>query len=292
MNKNDFDTGISSEVFTIKSNFKLIDIFNLILKKKANAVLDLFGTLEDENIINKESSILIIGTYFTGIAMAKYLSMDNFKNITIVDIYPHLEGFIDSPLGNPIIDYTKKDFAESNEDIFLKKFKTNIKFSQDLDLIKNSDVVIDTTGLGGINESQSKSINSKVFLIEDPIAEDNDSLLRNKNNIYTRANLVNSKYKFVLKTKGLNTKTSGTMTFSIDILRQSMNKILSKEGVLYCSSEMTFYEEIIFKEKDINKFLRLIDSPVIKVSTISIFNCDDIIEDFIDRIYSEILEWC
>ena len=292
MNENDFDTGISSEVFTVKSNFKLIDIFNLILKKKANAVLGLFGTLEDREIINKESSILIIGTYFTGIAIAKYLSMDNFKDITIVDIYPHLEGFIDSPLGNPIINNDKKGFDELNEDCDLCKLKSNIKFSKDLDLIKHSDVVIDTTGLGGINESQSESINSKVFLIEDPIAEDNDSLLRNKNNIHTRAGLVNAEYKFILKTMGLNTKTSGTMTFSIDILRQSMNEILSKEGVLYCSSEMTFYEEIIFKEKDINKFLRLINSPVIKVSTISIFSCDDIIGDFIDRIYSEILEWC
>lgn len=292
MNKNDFDTGISSEVFTIKSNFKLIDIFNLILKKKANAVLGLFRTLEEDNIIDKESSILIIGTYFTGIAIAKYLSMNNFQNITIVDIYPHLEGFIDSPLGNPLMDYNKKDSDGLNEAPDLKNLKDNIKFSSDLGLIKNSDVIIDTTGLGGINESQSKSINSKVFLIEDPIAEDNDSLLKDKNNIYTRASLVNSDYKFVLKTKGLNTKTSGTMTFSIDILRQSMNKILSKDGVLYCSSEMTFYEEIIFKKKDINKFLSLIDSPVIKVSTISIFNCDDIIEDFIDKIYSEILGWC
>jgi hypothetical protein len=52
---------------------------------------------------------------------------------------------------------------------------------------------------------------------------------------------------------------------------------------------MTFYEEIIFKEKDLEKFFKLIESPVIKVSTIRPFDCDDIINDFIDRIYSEIL---
>ena len=283
MDNKDYDTGISSEVFTVKSSIRLIDIFNLILEKKANAVLALFNKLDNGEIINKESSIIIIGTYFTGIAIAKYLSFNNFKDITIVDIYPHLERLIDSKLGNPLI---SKEMTK--EDGLIENFK-NIKFSSDLDLIKNADAVIDTTGLGGINESQSEAIFTKLFLIEDPIAEENDALLKDKNNIYNRANMVNSYNRYVLKTKGLNTKTSGTMTLAIDVLRQSMNRILAKEGVLYCASEMTFYEEIIFKEKDLDKFFRLIESPVIKVSTIKPFDCDDIINEFIDEIFSEIL---
>ena len=283
MSNNDYDTGISSEVFTVKSKIKLIDIFNLILVKKANAVLNLFNDLVEKETISKESSVVIIGTYFTGIAIAKYLSYNDYADVTIVDIYPHLEGFIDSKLGNPVIgDSDEKDIAN------FQTFK-NIKFSSDLNLMNNADVVIDTTGLGGINESQAGFIYTKVFVIEDPIAEENDALLKDKNNIYKRANLVNSYQKYVLKTKGLNTKTSGTMTFAIDVLRQSMNRILEKEGVLYCSSEMTFYEEIIFKEKDLDKFFKLIESPVIKVSTIQPFDCDGIINEFIDEIFSEIL---
>ena len=282
MSAQDYDTGISSEVFTVKSNIRLIDIFNLILEKKANAVLDLFDNLKDDGKIDAESSIVIIGTYFTGIAIAKYLSFNDFKDISIVDIYPHLEGLINSKLGNPIIG------EGGNKGSFIEKFN-KIKFSSDLNLIKDADVVIDTTGLGGINESQSEAIFTKVFLIEDPIAEENDALLKDRNNIYSRANLANSYNRYVLKTKGLNTKTSGTMTLAIDVLRQSMNRILAKDGVLYCASEMTFYEEIIFKEKDLEKFFRLIESPVIKVSTILPFDCDDIINDFIDEIHSEIL---
>ncbi|MBO7443848.1 MAG: DUF1188 family protein [Methanobrevibacter sp.] len=283
MSNNDYDTGISSEVFTVKSKIKLIDIFNLILVKKANAVLNLFNDLVEKETISKESSVVIIGTYFTGIAIAKYLSYNDYADVTIVDIYPHLEGFIDSKLGNPVIgDSDEKDISN------FQTFK-NIKFSSDLNLMNNADAVIDTTGLGGINESQAGFIYTKVFVIEDPIAEENDALLKDKNNIYKRANLVNSYQKYVLKTKGLNTKTSGTMTFAIDVLRQSMNRILEKEGVLYCSSEMTFYEEIIFKEKDLDKFFKLIESPVIKVSTIQPFDCDGIINEFIDEIFSEIL---
>lgn len=283
MNDKDYDTGISSEVFTVKSNIRLIDIFNFILEKKANAVLNLFNDLIEDETIGKDSSIVIVGTYFTGIAIAKYLSYNDYKDITIVDIYPHLEGFIDSKLGNPLIGGDGKGEFVSSE-----KFK-DIKFSSDLDLIKHRDIVIDTTGIGGINERQSESIYTRVFLIEDPIAEENDALLNDKNNVYKRANLVNSYDKYVLKTKGLNTKTSGTMTFAIDVLRQSMNRILSIEGVLYCTCEMKFYEEIIFKEKDLDKFFKLIESPVIKVSTVLPFDCDDIIREFIDEIHSEIL---
>ena len=276
MNNRDYDTGISSEVFTVKSKIRLIDIFNSILDKKAHAVLDLLKDLSKEDLIDCESSVVIIGTYFTGVAIAKHLSYHDYEDISIVDIYPHLEGFINSKLGNPLIDDGNKGL-------------NNIKFSSDLNLIRNADIVIDITGLGGINESQSESIHAKVFLIEDPIAEENDALLKDKNNIYDRADLVCANYKYVLKTKGLNTKTSGTMTLTIDVLRQSMNEILSKDGVLYCSSEMTFYEEIIFKEKDLDKFFNLIENPVIKVSTILPFDCDEIIEGLIAEIHSEIL---
>ena len=37
----DVDTGITSEVFTIKSETKLIDIFNNIINKKSEACLNL-----------------------------------------------------------------------------------------------------------------------------------------------------------------------------------------------------------------------------------------------------------
>ncbi|MBQ6813370.1 MAG: DUF1188 family protein [Methanobrevibacter sp.] len=274
MKNQDYDTGISSEVFTVKSKTRLIDIFDSILIKKSSPVLDLFEKLFKEKIIDKENQIVIAGTYLTGLSIAKALSNEGFTDITIVDIYPHLEGLLSSDIAGWI------DFKQNNH---------NIKFSNDLDLIYNSDILIDTTGLGGINEEQSSNIHSKVFLIEDPIAEDNDVLLKNKNNIYKRLDLVDAENKYVLKTLGLNTKTSGTMTFTIDVLRQSMNEILSMEGVLYCSSEMTFFEEIIFKEKDLKRFYDLIKNPAIKVSTIRIFDCDDIIIDKLDKLSSEIL---
>ena len=56
MSNNDYDTGISSEVFTVKSNVRLIDIFNLILEKKANAALSLFNSLNDDGTIERNVS--------------------------------------------------------------------------------------------------------------------------------------------------------------------------------------------------------------------------------------------
>ena len=57
------DTGITSEVFTIKSETKLIDIFNDIISKKSTVVFDYIESLN----LDKSTKIVVIGTYFTGI---------------------------------------------------------------------------------------------------------------------------------------------------------------------------------------------------------------------------------
>ena len=124
------DTGISSEVFTIKSETKLIDIFNAIIEKKSEAVFDYIESLN----IDANSKIVVIGTYFTGVGIVKKLSQ-KYENILLVDIYPHLEGLLHTDLGGDL--------------------KNEVEFSSELDLIYTGDVVIDTTGFGGINIEHS-----------------------------------------------------------------------------------------------------------------------------------------
>ena len=265
----DVNTGITSEVFTMKSKLLIIDIINQIIDMKSQAVLEWINSFNPK-IINKNEPIMIVGTYLTGIGIAKLLNKEGYSNITLLDIYPHLESFINSKLPYGLQEY-------------------DINFSNDLSLLKDAEILIDTTGFGGLSEEQSANINSKLFLIEDPVAEDNDVLLKNKNNIYDRLAIVNSEYKGVLKTKGLNTKTSGTMTFLVNILNKSILDVTNHEGVLYSTCDLTFFEEIIFKEKDINKFLSIIETNAIKVSTINLFDCDEFINKQIKKLNSSIL---
>ena len=258
------DTGITSEVLTIKSETKLIDIFNRIIDKKSKAVFDYIEGLNfDEN-----KKIIVIGTYFTGVGIVKRLS-EKYKNILLIDIYPHLEELLHTDLGGKPI--------------------TNADFSSDLDLIYSGDVVIDTTGFGGITIEQSSKFDVDTFIIEDPVAEDNDELLAEKNNIHERLDAVNAKNKAIIKTKGIDTKTSGTMTLTIGVLTTLMNKFLEKEGVLYCACEIGFFEEVIFKQKDISKFIELTNANVIKVSTINPFDLDELIGEEINKITSEMI---
>jgi hypothetical protein len=260
----DIDTGITSEVLTIKSETKLIDIFNEIISKKSEAV---FNYIESLNF-SGDTKIIIIGTYFTGVGIVKKLS-EKYENILLVDIYPHLEGLLYTNVGG--------------------KLKNNVKFSSNLDLIYSGDIVIDTTGFGGITVDQSSKFDVEAFIIEDPIAEDNDILLNEKNNIDERLNAVKSPNKAIIKTKGINTKTSGTMTLAIGLLTRVLNICLEKEGTLYSACEMGFFEEVIFKEKNIDKFIKIIDAKAIKVSTISPFNCDDIIREELNKITSKMI---
>lgn len=260
----DVDTGITSEVFTIKSETRLIDIFNNIINKKSEACLNYIDNLN----LDKNTKIVVVGTYFTGMGIVKKLS-EKYNNILLIDIYPHLKELLDTNIG--------------------ENYKNSINFSTDLELIKTGDVVIDTTGFGGLNVEQSSEINAEVFLIEDPVAEDNDSLLKDKNNIHERINAVNASNKAILKTKGINTKTSGTMTLTIGVLTNALQKSQKREGVLYSACEMGFFEEVIFKEKNIPKFVELVSKNAMKISTINPFSCDDLIKTQLDKIESKMI---
>lgn len=260
----DVDTGITSEVFTIKSETRLIDIFNNIINKKSEACLNYIDNLN----LDKNTKIVVVGTYFTGMGIVKKLS-EKYNNILLIDIYPHLKELLDTPIGG--------------------NYKNSINFSTDLELIKTGDMVIDTTGFGGLTVEQSSEINAEVFLIENPVAEDNDSLLKDKNNIHERINAVNASNKAILKTKGINTKTSGTMTLTIGVLTNALQESQKKEGVLYSACEMGFFEEVIFKEKNIPKFVELVSKNAMKISTIDPFSCDDLIKTQLDKIESKMI---
>ena len=260
----EMDTGITSEVLTVKSETKLVDIFNEIIQKKSEAVCEYIENLN----IPMESRIIVIGTYFTGVGIVKRLS-EKYENILLIDIYPHLEELLHTYLGGEL--------------------KNNVDFSSDLNLIYSGDVVIDTTGFGGISIEQSSKFDVDTFIIEDPVAEDNDKLLAKKNNIHERLKAVKAKNKAIIKTKGIDTKTSGTMTLTIGALTNLVNAFLERQGVLYCACEMGFFEEVIFKQKNIDRFIELTNVNAFKVSTINPFDLDEMIAEEINKITTEMI---
>ncbi|MDR2544007.1 MAG: DUF1188 domain-containing protein [Methanobrevibacter sp.] len=261
------EKGITSHVLTLKSNLKVRDVLSLIINKKSSAILQWIDKLNNAHLDN----IVIVGSYLTGLGIAKLLK-PKYENVTIVDIYSHLQELVDKFSINESV---------TGDD--------NINFSSNIDLIKTADCVVDTTGLGGISIEQTKSISPKIFIIEDPIAEENDNLLSEKNNIHSRFDAAKAQHKAILKTKGLNTKTSGTMTFTVNVLLESVNYALKKSGVLYAVTDLTFFEGLIFKEKDIPKFLDIINSPAITISTLTSYDLDEIIEGFLDKINSTMI---
>ena len=52
---------------------------------------------------------------------------------------------------------------------------------------------------------------------------------------------------------------------------------------------MGFFEEVIFKEKNIDKFIDLTDRKAFKISTINPFEIDEIILDELDKIESKMI---
>ena len=77
----EINTGITEEVFTIKSQTKLIDIFNSIIDKKSQVSYEWVLDLD----IDKNSKIIVIGTYFTGMGIVKKLAK-TFNDVLLIDI--------------------------------------------------------------------------------------------------------------------------------------------------------------------------------------------------------------
>lgn len=262
------EEGITSTVTTNYSSITVKDILIEISQKKAKACIDWLETIDYE--IKKP---IIAGVYFTGVAFASQIE-GNFEEIQILDIYEHLLEFIqfyykEVPFKNP-----------------------HIEFSNDLKLLQEGDLIVDTTGIGGLNEEDIKSLkNCKIFLCEDPSSDGTDSLLNEKNNIPNRLRLCNADFKGAIHTYGFNSKTSGTMTLTINLLREAMNKANSIDGVLYSTSNINFYEKILFKEKDVEKFVEFIDKPALVVSSIVPVDVDEILLNLLNLVYAKIKEY-
>ena len=248
------ERGITEEVFTLYSGIAVGDIVNRIGEIKCEAAINWIHSSQ----INVEETV-IVGAYITGMKLAEQCK--NFSNVTVIDIQPHLKHLLSD----------------------------DVEFSDDLTLIKNADLIIDTTGLGGLSpETVREYVNMEesIFLAEDPTSDGSDTQIIEKSNIQHRVEVAGSKYAGILKTSGLNTKTSGTMTLTMEVLRKSLEDILKSEGVLYGVAGMNFYEGVIFKEKDHDKFHSLLDEPALIISALQPLSSDDIIEGYLDKISS------
>ena len=250
---NTYQSGITSEVFTIKSRIKVKDLLRRIIEKKCEATSNWINSLD----VDIENSV-ILGAYLTGIGLSKQLK--KISEVTVVDIYPHLGNLIDM----------------------------DVNFCSQTEIIENADLVIDTTGLGGLTPDVTKFINGKGFLVEDPTSDGSDKLIIGKNNVTARLKSASANYKGILMTQGLDSKTSGTMTLTMEILRKSLADALKKPGVLYGVAGMEFYEGLLFKEKNIEKFMEVINKPSLTISTLEPFSCDDIIKEYLEKLDSHV----
>ena len=250
------ERGITEEVFTMYSGIEVGDIVNKIGDIKCEATLRWVDSL---NVDVDET--VIVGAYITGMKLAKRFK--EFSNVTVIDIQPNLKHL----LGD------------------------GVEFTDDLTRITEADLVVDTTGLGGLSpETVREFVSSDVstFLVEDPTSDGSDHCIIGKNDINDRVDVASAKNRGILKTWGLNTKTSGTMTFTMEILRKSLDEVLNSSGVLYGVAGMNFYEGVIFKEKNHQKYQSLLKEPALIISALQLLSSDDTLEKYLKKINSRV----
>jgi hypothetical protein len=74
----------------------------------------------------------------------------------------------------------------------------------------------------------------------------------------------------------------------MEVLRKSLDDILKMNGVLYGVAGMNFYEGVLFKEKDYDKFFRLMKEPALITSSLQPLSSDDTLEKYLKKINSKV----
>lgn len=253
------EDGITTTVKTLFSEYTLSDIIDDITSKKVTAVMNWLG--ENGKVPEK---CLIIGSYLTGAKLANTLGKTT--SVTVLDTYPHLKNLL-----NPDVSFT-----------------TCI---DDLDR-DGWDFIMDTTGLGGIHLHDLEKIACPpLFLSEDPCSDGSDGMILGENQRYTVVSGISAPRKGVLYTRGLQTKTSGTMTLMIEVLHHSISDANRMEGVLYSTASLDHFERILFKDLDYVAFMMSMTRPALIVSSLKMMNCNEIIDRNLSEIISDIIDF-
>ncbi len=277
-----FETGITNTVTTSYSSLTIWNVIKSIAGKKSNAVNKWLDSLP----IQIERPV-IAGTYLTGASLAqKLVQRPEINEVEVLDIYPHLKRLLSVSWN------VESKNSESKHSRLDNINNTKISFSTDLKHLKTGDMVLDTTGLGGIDVNQIKELNlCKVFLAEDPSSDGSDDLIQSKNFTERRIKASSANHRASIFTSGMGSKTSGTMTLTMDVLRKSIDEVLKKEGVLYCVASLDFYERILFKEENTEKFLESLQRPAIVVSSLKPVDLDNILNEQLGKITVTIKEF-
>ena len=252
------NSGITPTVQTYYSHYSLLNIIEIISEKKIQSILSWIK----EKSVHPEN-YLIIGSYITGLRFANYIC--ERCRVTVLDIYPHLQGLL-----NP-----KVNFINS-----LSQIKENYY-----------DVIVDTSGLGGIDPDSLNTLKKpEIFIVEEPCSDGSDEYIQKFSQSRRLLNSMDIPISGFLYTYGLNSNTSGTMSLTLEVVRRAMDASLSKDGVLYCTSHLDFFEGILFKDKDPDAFLKTLSTPALIVSSLVYINCDSIIGDILSRVKSDVVE--
>ncbi len=250
------ETGITPTVRTLTSSMQVRDVLDAVAARKADAIL---SWIEQQQI--QPGCVLIFGTYMTGAAIANRLC--NRANSTVVDIYPHLSGLLNC----------RTDFFTDCGELP----------SQEWDLI------VDTTGLGGVEESVLTNFRARALLTEDPCSDGSDAEIRACSTRETILSRHTAPVKGLLQTYGLGTKTSGTMSLTHGVLARAVKEACRIPGVLYSTTTAGFSERILFREQNLLKFQESLNTPALVISTLGNADADELLRRSLSRIQTRII---
>jgi len=254
-----YEDGITPTVHTFFSRYLLQDLLDQITLKKTMAVLK---WLETTGPMPK--TCLICGAYLTGARIANTLAKT--AKVTVIDQFPLVKNLLD-----PGITFTTSLY----------------------DLPGGGwDFIMDTTGLGGVDPLMLNRFETpQIFVAEDPCSDGSDAVILKVNQCYRLVGSMASERKGVLCTNGLKTKTSGTMTLMVEIMRRSMEDATRLEGVLYSTGYWDHFERLLFRDQNYEEYKTKLMRSALIISSLTDINPDEVIQAHVSALSSTITDF-
>ncbi|WP_456397434.1 FeGP cofactor biosynthesis guanylyltransferase HcgB family protein [Desulfurobacterium sp.] len=208
---------------------------------------------------------------FTVMNVAKRISemkaavLKNFTGDSLLIVGGYLDGIF-------IAEYLKNNFKR----IFLYDKEASVMALSSCDEPDREkfDVIIDLTGFGGIDVKKGRAGRFKADIIvsEDPSGS---GLLE-----------TDKKPDFFLK-MNYKSKTSGTMTLTVQTVRKLSTRLEELNDVLYAVPNLFFAESLLFNVKSSSGFLDVMEIPAVSVS---VKRDGDFKVDYFENVLKDILQ--
>jgi len=245
----------------------ITDLTETVASRPFWDVVKEIGYLKAEEVLEvvpEDARVLVLGGYLTGVFVSELL-VEEGHDVTVLDPEPVVEDLLPDEV----------------------RFR-----AARIPPPGRYDVVLDFTGLGGVDPRTLRRLEPEILVVENPEGTLNDPRVEEHNETEERLEAGVESYELRLMDAPFEVKTSGTFSLSIRVVREAANRLERHYGVLYAIPGIVNLERWTFVYKRPEEGIeRAKERPAVTVSQLQgAVDPDEVLGEVLDELMFEVRE--